>query len=86
MDLTTNLKKHETYTLHVEPLSHPHDLEGFKTMIFYHVFLIGEATVYLAPAGLCDETLLTYLDDIELLAVELFDVAQDQKRVAHQIK
>ena len=86
MVLTINSKKHESYTLYTESFIQSDYLEGFRTQVLHHEQIIGEASVYLAPKGLCNEALLVYLDKIELLAVELFDLAQDQKRVAKQIQ
>lgn len=86
MDLTTTFNQPQTCTIHTTAFTQSKQLSGITTQLLHQGQPIGEATVYLAPEGLSDEALLTYLDEIELLAVELFDVAQDQKRIAKQIK
>ena len=86
MDLNTHLNCTEPFTVSAESFTQSNGLTGFNVYTLHQEEVIGSAKLYLAPAGLRQDTLLTYLDDIELLAVELFDIAQDQKRVAKQIE
>lgn len=86
MKPSSALAIYASYTVVSEPFEQPPYLKGLRLKLYDQEQLVGEACFYLAPKGLRGETLLAFLDAIELLAVELFDVAQDQKRVAKQIE
>lgn len=86
MDLTLKSQTHSFHHFQIECLPFPDESKGALYQLFHDEQWIGELTVHLAPRGLKDDALLTFLDDIELIAVHLYDVAQDQKRISNQIK
>lgn len=74
------------YSFQMEPLVGKDGQTGFHCRFIYDQQVLGSLQLYIAPAGLARDELLAYLDEIELLAVELYDIAQDQKKVAKTIQ